>query len=190
MQTTEKQIFRNIKNYMSKKHKNFFNAKTTCFKTELNIINNTKPLNLEGTHLFDSIKKRGGLKFEEANTSGIILITFSQINTRVNFLDSSGKILFSQSPGSVGLKSRQKKNRKLTVKKLLSSLNKTIPYLVEKKNPIALHLKNVGGELKYITKLVKECFLIHSLKSYENIPFNGCRRKKIRRKKYVKLIRR
>ena len=125
----------------------------------------------------------------DISVSFILLIIFSPTTTRLMFLTSSkDQTLFSSHAGAVGLtKKREKKNRKLAVTRLIKFLIESLktaklvsPYC----KPIALHLRNVGSaDLPYVVKSVKRYFPIISIKLFSSPPYNGCRKKKIRRKK-------
>lgn len=131
-----------------------------------------------------------GTKNQEVVVSSVVSVTFAKSNTRVSFFSSCGSLLFSCSSGSVGLKGKQKLDRKTAVRKILFRLSEAIKKDRRKFNPVALHTKNVGRGLAFLLKTVSLFFGVSSIKSYDNSPYNGCRKKKLRRKKLAKQIRR
>lgn len=124
----------------------------------------------------------------EANVSYLVSVVFSRSNTRLTLSTSSGKLLFSQSAGAVGFKSSQKKNRIETLKKMLTKLNEEFDNSAYERLPACLQLSRVGVSKLPVVRLVKRFFLIASLKSFNSVPYNGCRKKKPRRKKRKSLI--
>ena len=54
------------------------------------------------------------------------------------------------------------------------------------KKPVALHLNNVNFYQNLIVNKLKQTFYIKVIKSFNQAPYNGCRKKKVRRKKYTK----
>lgn len=114
----------------------------------------------------------------------IINISFLKANTFVHVSNTKGETLIFFSAGQVNLKGKQKKNRKFAVNKLLSLLNKKASFIG--KQPIAVHLNNVKSYKFTIANKLKQFYWIRILKSFNQIPYNGCRKSKIRRKKFTK----
>lgn len=115
----------------------------------------------------------------------IIDITFSRSNTFLNVMDTSGKLKFFCSAGHLQFKGkRNKKSRFLVFKSICHILLTKLKFL--KGKPIALHLKNVGFKRFQIIKKLKTHFFIKLVKVFNLFPFNGCRKKKVRRKKIKK----
>jgi ribosomal protein S11 len=115
----------------------------------------------------------------------IIDITFSRSNTFLNVMDTSGKLKFFCSAGYLQFKGkRNKKSRFLVFKSICHILLTKLKFL--KGKPIALHLKNVGFKRFQIIKKLKTHFFIKLVKVFNLFPFNGCRKKKVRRKKIKK----
>ena len=114
----------------------------------------------------------------------IITISFLKTNTIIHLSNSKGNIILFYSAGNVGIKGKQKIKRKIVINKLLLKLVKKIPFI--NKKPIALHLINVKFYKKLIIKQLKKNIFIKIIKSFNLIPYNGCRKKKIRRKKKIK----
>ena len=111
----------------------------------------------------------------------IIDITFSRSNTFLHVMDSKGQLKFFASAGHFKYKGKNKKFRSNVLKSMYKVLLTKLKYL--KGKPIALHLKNVGFNKFWIIKKLKAKFFIKTVKVFNLFPFNGCRNKKIRRKK-------
>ena len=112
----------------------------------------------------------------------IIYFNFSTSNTILQVLDSIGNSKIFYVAGVLGLKGKQKIIRKLVLIRLFSLL-----FLLKKKfiknSPVSLHLKNVGFSKFFIIKKLKRKFFIQIIKSFEFTVYNGCRKKKERRKR-------
>lgn len=124
---------------------------------------------------------------ESFSVSNIITISFLKANTIIHLSDSKGKILCFFTAGNVNLSGKQKTKRGLAVLKLMALMSKKFYYLILKA-PVALHLNNVVSHKSLIVKKLKEKFFIKVIKSFNLIPYNGCRKKKLRRKKKIKNI--
>jgi ribosomal protein S11 len=135
-------------------------------------------------------KKLNSLLYEDHKKSNkedflisyIIDITFSRTNTFLHVMDFSGHLKFFCSAGSLQYKGKSKKSRSFILKDMYKVLISKVRFL--KYQPIALHLKNVGFSKFWIIKLFKKKFFIKIVKSFSNYPYNGCRKKKMRRKKF------
>lgn len=114
----------------------------------------------------------------------IINISFLKANTMIHVSDVKGNIKLFYSAGSVGLTGKQKKKRRVATLKLISLLLKKATFL--KNKPVALHLNNVNFYKKLILNKLKHKLYIKLIKTFNQSPYNGCRKKKIRRKKYIK----
>lgn len=113
----------------------------------------------------------------------IITVTFLKANTNINVSDIKGNVQLSLTSGSVNLIGKQKKNRLKSVSRLVPLLLKKAPFL--RNYPIAVHLYNVNYNKFLVLKQLKENFFISLVKSFNLSPYNGCRKKKIRRKKRI-----
>lgn len=119
----------------------------------------------------------------------VIDITFSRSNTFLHVMDSSGNLKFFCSAGHLHFKGkRNKKSRFSVFKSIYNILLTRLKFL--KGKPIALHLKNVGLKRFWIIKKLKVYFFIKLVKIFNSFPFNGCRKKKVKRKKFKKNKRR
>jgi len=116
----------------------------------------------------------------------IVSINFSRSNTSIEFSDTKGNCIFFFNSGNVNLEGRQKRQRK-------TAINRLIKLLTTKLNnigniPVAIHLRNVRTYKLLIVEKLQHHFFVRVIKSFEQVPYNGCRKRKIRRKKYIKRI--
>ena len=119
----------------------------------------------------------------------IIIVLFSKKkNTRVVVLTASGKLIGSYSSGFVGLKGKEKLSRSLVLRKIFLILKKSAPILT--RTSISLHLYNASYDVSSTIKLASQFFLVTSIKLFDMKPYNGCRKKKLRRKKFSQRIKR
>ena len=114
----------------------------------------------------------------------IINISFLKANTTIHVSDIQGNLKFFYSAGSVELTGKQKRKRRIALSKLISLLLKKATFLGSK--PIALHLNNVNFYKNLIVRKLKRNLYIKIIKIFNQTPYNGCRKKKLRRKKYTK----
>lgn len=114
----------------------------------------------------------------------IINISFLKANTTIHVSDIQGNLRLFYSAGSVDLTGKQKKKRRIAVSKLISLLLKKATFLGQK--PVALHLKNVNFYKNLIVRKLKRNLYIKIIKIFNQTPYNGCRKRKLRRKKYTK----
>lgn len=114
----------------------------------------------------------------------IVTISFLKANTVIHISDIKGNVKLFYSSGSVNLSGKQKTKRRLVLLRLISLISKKTDFLNSK--PIALHLNNVSSYKPFIVNKLKNNFYIKIIKSFNQTPYNGCRKKKIRRKKYTK----
>jgi ribosomal protein S11 len=115
----------------------------------------------------------------------IIDITFSRSNTFLHVMDASGKLKYYCSAGQLDYKGKNKKDHFEVFKSIYRILITKLEFL--KNKPVALHLKNVGFKHFWILKKLKKKFFIKITRFFNLFPFNGCRKKKIRRKKIKKV---
>lgn len=114
----------------------------------------------------------------------VVNVSFLKANTTIHVSDIRGNLKLFFSAGSVDLAGKQKKNRRIAVSKLISLLLKKARGLSRK--PVALHLNNVNFYKNLIVRKLKRNFYIRIIKIFNQTPHNGCRKKKLRRKKYTK----
>jgi ribosomal protein S11 len=111
----------------------------------------------------------------------IIDITFTKANTFLHVMDASGRLKFFCSAGHFQHKGKNKRFRFNVFKSIYRILITKLRFL--KGKPIALHLKNVGFNKFWIIKKLKAKFFIKIVKNFNLFPYNGCRKKKVKRKK-------
>ena len=111
----------------------------------------------------------------------IIEISFSKKNTLFHISDFSGNIKFFYSAGSFQQKGKGKIARSLILRKFYRFLVSKLKFI--KKFPVAIHFKNTDSNMFWFLKKLKKKFFITVVKHFIQYPFNGCRKKKIRRKK-------
>ena len=116
----------------------------------------------------------------------IINISFLKANTTIHISDIKGNLKLFYSAGSVNLTGKQKRKRRISVSKLISLLLKKATFLTTE--PVALHLNNINFHKNFIISRLKRVLYIRIIKSFNQAPYNGCRKKKLRRKKYTKKI--
>jgi ribosomal protein S11 len=117
-----------------------------------------------------------------------IAIIFSKANTTINLSDTKGNVKLFYNAGSVNLQGKQRRHRKVAYNRLINLLIKNTRLL--NKIPVAVHLKNVKAHKKLIIAKLKHFFFVKAIRSFNQTPYNGCRKRKLRRKKYVKKTKR
>ena len=124
------------------------------------------------------------LNLQDFMITYVINVSFSKANTTINVSDIQGNLKLFYSAGSVDLSGKQKRKRRIAVSKLIALLLKKATFLGSK--PIALHLSNVNYYKNLIVRKLKRNLYIKIIKIFNQTPYNGCRKKKLRRKKYTK----
>ena len=124
------------------------------------------------------------LKSQDFMVMYVITISFLKANTTIHVSDTHGNLKIFYSAGDVGLSGKQKRKRRIAISKLISLVLKKANFLGPK--PIALHLKNVNFYKNLIVRKLKRNLYIKIIKIFNQAPYNGCRKKKLRRKKYTK----
>lgn len=114
--------------------------------------------------------------------SFIINIKLSRSNTLVHVTDFSGNLFYSFSAGNVKYKGKAKRRHKRILKDLFKVLRLRLKFL--KRHPIALHLRGLLSLKNWIIRTLKKAFFIRSVSLFNPRPYNGCRKKKRRRKKF------
>ncbi len=152
-------------------------------KTQVESLKKTK----EGDYKRINIEKYNQLKSESEQdliVMYVINISFLKANTTIHVSDVKGNMKLFYSAGSIGLTGKQKRKRPIATAKLISLLKQKAGFL--NKAPIALHLNNVNSHKSLLISKLKKIFYIRLIKSFNQVPYNGCRKKKLRRKKYTK----
>jgi len=171
---------------ITKKSYNFHTLLQNYIKPFFNVLfalKNIKTLFYQSCYYFlfkKNIKKQNFLIFY------VIYFNFSTSNTNLQITDSLGNSKNFYSAGLIDLKGKQKIVRKLVLVKLFNLLTLLKLKLI-KNTPIALHLKNVGSSKFLIIKKLKKKFFIKVIKTFELSAYNGCRKRKEKRKRQKKL---
>lgn len=162
-------------NFLKKKLINKINFLKTNKKTKsLSIVLKKNPMNNKNKISKNFIKH-------------IIGITLSNSNTNVYISDIKGKIKHFSSAGSLGLNGKQKIKKPLVLIKLLRYVLSRAKFI--KKSSVALHLRNFTEfHASLVLSLLNKYFLIEVVRIFNNKPHNGCRPKKLKRKKRRKLV--
>lgn len=115
--------------------------------------------------------------------SYVIYFCFSMSNTILHISDATGNLKISCSAGVINLQGKQKVVRRLVLTRFFNIVSLAKSKFL-KKNPIALHFKNVSGSNKFlIVKKLKQKLFVKIIKSFDLYAYNGCRKKKERRKR-------
>lgn len=119
----------------------------------------------------------------------IIGISNYKSNTILYLTDVKGTVKFFCTSGSLGITRKQTKKKVAVVLKLLKILVLNNKFLSKTEN-IALHFKNFNKKLVSVISsfLITSYPNIKIIKINNNQPHNGCRPKKIKRKKRKKLF--
>ena len=143
-------------------------------------LNKLKEINYKkvGSKLSNALGKPSNTIF----VTYIIEIAFSKKNTLFHISDCSGNIKFFYSAGSFQQKGKGKIARSIILRKFYRFLISKLKSI--RKVPIAIHLKNVDSNMFWFLKKLKKKFFIVLVKHFNQHPYNGCRKKKIRRKKF------
>lgn len=144
------------------------------------------------THLKKSDKLN--LIYERSTKTGdhvrvkfIITVCFLKTNMFLYLSNPKGNNFLRFSSGKANLiGKRRKKNRKTSILKILPLLFEETTMLHNEN--VAVHLINVRTYRNLLIKLLQLKFSIKIIKTFNNTPFNGCRKKKIRRKKRSKKL--
>lgn len=112
----------------------------------------------------------------------IIEIFFSKKNTLFHISDCLGNTKFFYSAGTFQQKGKNKIFHSIILKKFYRLLILKLKFL--KKVPVAVHFKNTNSNMLWFLKKLKKKLFITVVKNFNRYPYNGCRKKKIRRKKF------
>lgn len=177
-----------------------FNAVSSKLKLKISLLNEEKFYVENLLTQVDSLKKIKENNYknisldkinniDQANNQNLLImyiinISFLKANTTIHVSDTKGNIKLFYSAGSVALTGKQKKKRRIAVSKLIALVIKKATFL--KRKPIALHLSNVNFYKSLIVRKLRKTLYLRVIKSFNQAPYNGCRKKKLRRKKYTK----
>lgn len=156
-----------------------FLKKTDTYKLLLNELNKYKLLK---KNLIDSNKNNLDVN---KLVNYILIINMSLTNTMVHLTNTKGKLLVSLSAGQLNFKGKQKRKQPSVLIMLLKEL--LIKTRFVKNKTIAVHFKNTKEyHESLVISMLKEKFFIQFIKSYNLLPHNGCRPKKLKRLKSKK----
>jgi hypothetical protein len=112
----------------------------------------------------------------------VIEISFLRKNTLIHVNNYLGNLIFCSSSGNVKLTGKSKSHRLIILRKFYRIVVSKLKFL--KNQPLAIHFKNIDFDLSWLIKKLKKKFLLILTKYFKNYPYNGCRKKKLRRKKF------
>lgn len=112
----------------------------------------------------------------------IIEISFAKRNTLFHISDCLGNTKFFYSAGSFQQKGKNKVSHLIVLRKFYRMLILKLKFL--KKVPVAIHFKNTDSNMFWFLQKLKKKLFISVVKHFNYYPYNGCRQKKIRRKKF------
>lgn len=117
--------------------------------------------------------------------SYIVEVRYTKKNTLIILSDSLGNTLDFFNAGNMGFKGKLKKRRHVVVGKLVSALTLNSKYYFDRQaTVVAVHLLGVGKDKLFLTNLIKLNFVVGAVLNTGKFPYNGCRGKKIRRRKF------
>ena len=117
----------------------------------------------------------------------VIGISLTSTNTNVYVANVKGDVKFSSSAGFLNISGDQKTKKPGVIIKLLYLIVEKTKFIGN--SSIVLVLKNFTEYyISLVLLLLKKYFYIKCVKVYNNKPYNGCRPKKIKRKKRRKLF--
>ena len=114
----------------------------------------------------------------------IINISFSKKNTLIHISDCLGNIKFFYSAGSFQQQGKSKTVRNMVLRKFYKLLLSKFKFL--HRVPVIIHFKNTDSNMFWFLKKLKKKLFIVATKHFNLYSYNGCRKKKIRRKKFRK----
>lgn len=112
----------------------------------------------------------------------IIEISFSKKNTLFHISDCLGNSKFFYSAGSFKHKGKDKMSHSTILRKFYRMLILKLKFL--RKVPVAIHFKNTDSNMFWFLQKLKKKLFISVVKHFNYYSYNGCRQKKIRRKKF------
>jgi len=112
----------------------------------------------------------------------IISISFSKKNTLLHVSDCLGNMKLFYSAGLLQQKGKGKIARSIILRKFYKVLVLQLKFL--RKYPIAVHFNNVDSNMFWFLKKLRKKLFIITVKHFSLYSYNGCRKRKIRRKKF------
>lgn len=115
----------------------------------------------------------------------VVGISFLKKNITIYVGDANGRLNYNCSAGLIKLNKKQKIKIPLVLIKLTKIVTNKLPNVAD--IPTALHLNNVPKSLQlFFEPVFKTQFFIIQLNNFRVFPHNGCRPKKLKRKKRKK----
>lgn len=143
----------------------------------LNLLKKTKCLSL---FMQKDLPLKNSIKY-------IIGISLTNTNIYVYLSDIKGKIYFIFSSGFLGIKGKQKIRKPTVLLKLVKLALSKIK--LQNNSQIGVHLKNFAEfYASNVLLLLKKYLTINFIRIFNNKPYNGCRPRKIKRKKRGMLV--
>jgi len=134
---------------------------------------------------YDSILQK--VKISKKHVKFIIGISLLNTNTYIHITDIKGRIRFFTTAGSIGLTGYQKIKKPAILLKLIQFTLSKSTFLINA--TVILHLQNFTKfDILSILSLLKKYLIVDVIKVYNNTPHNGCRPKKLKRKKHRKIM--
>lgn len=122
-----------------------------------------------------------------SSVTHIVYVIQNRTNLVMHVANSNGNLMYSVNAHSVGFTGKAKQRAQVSiVKKFLHVLITSSELAFLKSKPVALHLTNIGFIKQFVVKKLKNFLFIESVRIFTVVPFNGCRKKKLRRKKIKK----
>lgn len=112
----------------------------------------------------------------------IIDVSFLKRNTLIHISDCSGNTKFFYSAGTLKQKIKEKKTRAVILKQFYKLLLSKFKFL--QKVPLIVHFKNTDSNMFWFLKKLRKKFFVIATKHFYSYSYNGCRKTKIRRKKF------
>jgi len=95
-------------------------------------------------------------------------------------------LIFRSSAGAIKLTGKSKIYRLIILRKFYRIVIAKFKFL--KNQPLAIHFNNIDFDLSWLIKKLKKKFFLIVIKYLKKYPYNGCRKKKLRRKKFKSRI--
>lgn len=154
-------------------------------KNKITLLNNIKK-NKHKILTSELFKISNNFPIENVSEISYILdFSFSKTNTTLHVMDCSGNTKFFYSAGLFDFKGNKKTfQSNNTLKKFYKILAYDLSFL--KFSKIAIHFKNknINYKISWFLKKLRKKFFIAVVKFFMVYPYNGCRRKKPKRKKF------
>ena len=137
-------------------------------QSKLLLLNKIKELNHKKVSL--NFSKKLAKPSNSTFVMYIIEVSFSKKNTLLHISDCLGNLKLFYSAGSFQQKGKGKISRSTVLKKFYKVLTSKLKFL--RKVPVAVHFKNVDSNMFTVVK------------RFTQNSYNGCRKKKLQRKKF------